>query len=171
MKKDTEGPEALNFTDFGNIHGGRALQDLDEFCRVSFRHEDRTFTSQAWNRLFRIQNPVIHEYVLEFLSTIHFKDHVVKLDVVDTVVFQPGCLEKSKIVGAHIVKRIARSLGLMSNVSLRVVTMGQDTSLLDVVKLVELVIISYNGLGQGEIVDDKLDDSEDEVDAAEARRA
>ncbi|GJV75245.1 hypothetical protein Tco_1506829 [Tanacetum coccineum] len=48
-------------------------------------------------------------------------------------------------MGAHIIKRIAVSLGLMSNV--------------------------YNGLGQGEIVEDKLVDSEDEVDAAKARRA
>ncbi|GKA79445.1 hypothetical protein Tco_0786041 [Tanacetum coccineum] len=136
MKRDIEGPEALDFVDFGNIHGGRALQDLDEF----------------------------------------YHDHVVELDVVDMVVFQLGgakrrCPEKSKIVGAYIIKRITMSLGLMSNVSLRVVTIGQDTSLLDVVKLVELGIISYNGLGQGEIVEDKLVDSEDEVDAAKARRA
>ncbi|GJV75244.1 hypothetical protein Tco_1506828 [Tanacetum coccineum] len=65
MKKDIEGLEALDFADF------------------------------AWNRLFRIQKPVIHEYVLEFLSTIHFKDHVVELDVVDMVVFQLGGAKRS----------------------------------------------------------------------------
>ncbi|GJU83973.1 hypothetical protein Tco_1291519 [Tanacetum coccineum] len=85
MKKEIEVPKALNFSDFGNIHCGRTLQELNEFRRISFRHEDKSFSSQAWNRLFRIQEPVICEYVLEFLSTISFKDHVVELDVNDTI--------------------------------------------------------------------------------------
>ncbi|GJU00440.1 hypothetical protein Tco_1110778 [Tanacetum coccineum] len=84
MKKEIEGPETLNFIDYDNIHNERALQELDKFYRVSFRHEDMNFSSQAWNRLFKIQEPVISEYVLEFLSIISFKDHVVELDVNDT---------------------------------------------------------------------------------------
>ncbi|GJT26599.1 hypothetical protein Tco_0906874 [Tanacetum coccineum] len=35
----------------------------------------------------------------------------------------------------------------------------------------ELGIVSFNSLGQAEIVNDKLDDSDEEADAAEARRA
>ncbi|GJX55644.1 hypothetical protein Tco_0285541 [Tanacetum coccineum] len=51
------------------------------------------------------------------------------------------------------------------------VTLGQDTTLLNVDKLVELGICRFNGLGQGELVDDKLNDSVDEVAVAKARRA
>ncbi|GJW28122.1 hypothetical protein Tco_0044997 [Tanacetum coccineum] len=100
---------------------------------VIMRHEDRTYTSQAWNVLFRIQELVIREYVLEFLSSFKFRDHVTELDIVDTM----GAKKKSMIVGAHLIGRIAR----------------------------------YNGLGLGELFDDMLDKSKDEVAVAEARRA
>ncbi|GKD03595.1 hypothetical protein Tco_1178569, partial [Tanacetum coccineum] len=67
-KKEIEKPKSLSFVDYGNIRNGRALQELDEFCR----------------------EPMIHEYVLEFLSTVSFRDHVMDLDVNDTIVFQLG---------------------------------------------------------------------------------
>nr|GEW30871.1 hypothetical protein [Tanacetum cinerariifolium] len=70
-----------------------------------------------------------------------------------------GVQIKSKIVGAHLIRRIARHLGLMSPVTLRVVTRGQETQLLDVAKLGELGIVRFNGLRQAEIVDNKLDDT------------
>ncbi|GJR80491.1 transcription factor MYB44-like protein [Tanacetum coccineum] len=50
LTKETEGPEALDFVDFGTMHKRLALQNLDQFCHVSIMHEDMTFTSQAWNR-------------------------------------------------------------------------------------------------------------------------
>nr|GEX01310.1 reverse transcriptase domain-containing protein [Tanacetum cinerariifolium] len=34
INKEIDGPEVLNFVIFGNIHGGRALQELDEFYRT-----------------------------------------------------------------------------------------------------------------------------------------
>nr|GEY16154.1 reverse transcriptase domain-containing protein [Tanacetum cinerariifolium] len=34
INKEIDGPEVLNFVNFGNIHGGRALQELDEFYRT-----------------------------------------------------------------------------------------------------------------------------------------
>ncbi|GJX40902.1 hypothetical protein Tco_0255892 [Tanacetum coccineum] len=243
MKKEIKGPEALNFVDYGNIQNGRALQDLDEFCRVSFRHEDRSFSSQTWNMLFRIQEHVIREYVLEFLSIVSFRDHVVDLDVNDILVFQLGgvtkkmamrqfslalrlysakemnnnlfafyhaaCVrnkpnnydpnpyfrdissknhfdssnpfsyttiknlihrlvhrlltlfmpgiysakekKKSKIMGAYLIGRLARHFGLMSTTALKLVTRGQETTLYDVVKLGELGIFRFNGLGHAEI--------------------
>ncbi|GJR10643.1 hypothetical protein Tco_0793295 [Tanacetum coccineum] len=103
MKKEIEVPKALNFSNFGNIHGVRTLHELDEFCRFSFRHEDMSFSSQAWNKLFRIQEPVIREYVLEFLSTISFKDHVVELDVNDHVVSQLGGLLRRMTIREFII--------------------------------------------------------------------
>ncbi|GJY44246.1 hypothetical protein Tco_0432459 [Tanacetum coccineum] len=155
MKKEIDGPEALNFTDIGNIHGGRALQELDEFYR----------------------EPVIREYVLEFFSTISFRDDVVELDVNDRVVFQLGGImrkmtmreyfvkekvtladlfylhsmdggelvdvpwhvakfmcdkakgvqKKSKIIGAHLIRRIARYFGLMSTAALRLRLLMDDS--------------------------------------------
>ncbi|GJU03374.1 hypothetical protein Tco_1113712 [Tanacetum coccineum] len=95
LGKEIKGPEALDFVDFGTMHEGQALQNLDQFCHVSYRNEDRTFTSQAWNRLFRIQEPVIREYVLEFLSSFKFKYHVMEIDIVDTMVFQLGGVMRS----------------------------------------------------------------------------
>ncbi|GJR39110.1 hypothetical protein Tco_1214794, partial [Tanacetum coccineum] len=83
-------PEALDYTEFSTLQEGRALQALEQFYHVSFRHDGRTFTSQAWNRLFRIREQVIREYVMEFLSSFRFRDHVVELNIDDTMVFQLG---------------------------------------------------------------------------------
>ncbi|GKG60654.1 hypothetical protein Tco_0614216, partial [Tanacetum coccineum] len=44
---EIKGLEALDFADFGTMHEGRALHDLDQFCHLSYRHEDRTLTSKA----------------------------------------------------------------------------------------------------------------------------
>ncbi|GJZ22232.1 hypothetical protein Tco_0559271 [Tanacetum coccineum] len=57
-----------------------------------------------------------------------------------------GVQKRTKIVGAHLIRRIVRHLG-------------------------ELGIVRFNVLGYAEIVDDKLDDSNKEVDTAEARMA
>ncbi|GJR84144.1 hypothetical protein Tco_0154929 [Tanacetum coccineum] len=74
-----------------------------------------------------------------------------------------GYKKKSPIVGAHLIGKIARSYGLMTQRSLRSVTLGPETSLLSVAKLVDLGICSYNGLGLGEMVDDLPDDGKNEV--------
>ncbi|GJS96034.1 hypothetical protein Tco_0803002 [Tanacetum coccineum] len=88
--KEIECPEGLNFEEFGAIHEGMALQNLNQFCHVSYEQDDRHFTSQAWNRLFRIKKQVVREYVMEFLSSFTFRNHIEELDVVDTMVFQLG---------------------------------------------------------------------------------
>ncbi|GJZ16105.1 hypothetical protein Tco_0551782 [Tanacetum coccineum] len=82
-----------------------------------------------------------------------------------------GAKTKSMIVGAHLIGRIARSYGLMTNAHLRNVTIGQGTMLLNIIKLVEMGICRYNRLGYGELMDDKLDNSKDEAAVVEARRA
>ncbi|GKA56750.1 retrovirus-related pol polyprotein from transposon TNT 1-94 [Tanacetum coccineum] len=88
--KEIKCPEGLNFEEFSALHEGTALQNLDQFCHVSFEQDDRRFTSQAWNRLFRIKEQVVREYVMEFLSSFTFRDHIEALDEVDTMVFQLG---------------------------------------------------------------------------------
>ncbi|GJZ99053.1 hypothetical protein Tco_0671604, partial [Tanacetum coccineum] len=55
-----------------------------------YEQDDRRFTSQAWNKLFKIKEQVVREYVMEFLSSFTFRDHVEELDVADTRVFQLG---------------------------------------------------------------------------------
>ncbi|GJR20867.1 hypothetical protein Tco_0969394 [Tanacetum coccineum] len=210
QRKDIERPKSLDIEEFAALHEGIALQNLNQFCHVSFRQGDRTFTSQAWNRLFRIQEQVIKEYVMEFLSSFTFRDSIVDLDNVDTMVFQlggekrsmmmrhftvalglytdeeigntlfepfydmdegvsidvlwhiakfftdkaKGYKTKNPIVGPHLIGRIARSFGLMTPGALRGVTLGPETSLPSVAKLVELGICKYNAIGYGEIVDD-----------------
>ncbi|GJX65295.1 hypothetical protein Tco_0299638 [Tanacetum coccineum] len=115
-------------------------------------------------------------------------DHIVELDIVDTVVFQLGELEVVDTMQRK--KSLLRicsfftawmegilsmfpgmSYGLMTSAYFKNVTIGQDTTLLSIVKLVELGICRFNGLGQGELVGDKLNDSGDEAAANEARRA
>ncbi|GJX77607.1 hypothetical protein Tco_0691512 [Tanacetum coccineum] len=179
-KQEIDRPEALNFANFRNVNNGRALRDIDEFCRVSFRHLDRSFTSQAWNMLFRIEEPV-REYVFEFLYTVSFKDHVVELDVNDTLIFQigarlvakkaKGAQKKSRIVGAHLIGMSARYFGWMSGAALGRVTKGQDMELYDIVKLEDLRIIRFNRARLAEMVDEMLEDSGEESDDIEARRA
>ncbi|GKC49160.1 hypothetical protein Tco_1071905, partial [Tanacetum coccineum] len=47
--KEIECHEGLDFEEFGALHEGTALQNLDQFCHVSYEQDDRRFTSQAWN--------------------------------------------------------------------------------------------------------------------------
>ncbi|GJV93371.1 retrotransposon protein, putative, ty1-copia subclass [Tanacetum coccineum] len=81
--KEIECPEGLDFEEFGAFHEGMALQNLNQFSHVSYEQDDRRFTSQAWNRLFRIKEQVVREYVMEFLSSFTFRDHIKELDVAD----------------------------------------------------------------------------------------
>nr|GEU77590.1 hypothetical protein [Tanacetum cinerariifolium] len=75
---------------------------------------------------------------------------------------EKGYKKKSLIVGAYLIGRIPMSFRLMTLRAFRGVTLGLETSLLSVAKLVELGICKYNALGYGEIVDDVLDIVEDE---------
>ncbi|GJT58320.1 hypothetical protein Tco_0993374 [Tanacetum coccineum] len=54
---------------------------------IPMTSDDMRFTSQAWNRLFRIKEQVVREYVMEFLSSFTFRDHIEALDEADTMVF------------------------------------------------------------------------------------
>ncbi|GJW64851.1 hypothetical protein Tco_0116735 [Tanacetum coccineum] len=49
--------------------------------------------------LFRIQEQVVREYVLEFLSSFTFREHIMELANVDTMVFQLGGVIKSRHSG------------------------------------------------------------------------
>ncbi|GJU88393.1 hypothetical protein Tco_1300816 [Tanacetum coccineum] len=168
QKKEIERPEALDIEEFAALHEGISLQNLNQFCHVSFMHADRTFTSQTWNRLFRIQEHSGKEKVtLDDLFLLHSIDGGVSVDVpwhvakffIDKA---KGYKKKSPIVGAHLIGMIARSFGLMTPGALRGFTLGPEISLLNVAKLVDLGICNYNALGHDEMVDDVPEVAEDE---------
>ncbi|GJV12328.1 hypothetical protein Tco_1353869 [Tanacetum coccineum] len=158
----------LDFEEFGALHDGSDLQNLDQFCHVSYEQDDRRFVSQAWNRLFRIKEQVVREYVMEFLSSFTFRDHVEELDEADTMVFQLGGEKRSRHSGKEKVTLddlfllhsmdvgvsvdIASYYGLMTLGSLMNDTLGPETFSISVAKLVDLGICRYNGLGIGEMV-------------------
>ncbi|GKE56665.1 hypothetical protein Tco_1495850, partial [Tanacetum coccineum] len=187
--KEIECPEGLDFEEFGALHEGTALQNLDQFFHVSFEQDDRRFTSQAWNMLFRIKDQVVREYVMEFLSSFTFRDHIKALDEADTMVFQlgrerrrrhsgkekflcdkaKGSKRKNLIVGAHLIGKIASCYSLMTLGSLMNVTLGPETYSMSLAKLVDLGICRYNGLGIGEMVAEILEVAgDDDVGAGQA---
>nr|GEX55071.1 hypothetical protein [Tanacetum cinerariifolium] len=53
-------------------------------------HEYKDYAVTTSTRLFRIQEQVIREYVSEFFSSFTFREHIAKLDNVDTMVIQLG---------------------------------------------------------------------------------
>ncbi|GJU05277.1 zinc finger, CCHC-type containing protein [Tanacetum coccineum] len=65
--KEIECLEGLDFEEFGALHEGISLQNLDQ-----------------------IKEKVVREYVMEFLSSFTFRDHIEALDEADTMVFQLG---------------------------------------------------------------------------------
>ncbi|GJY02965.1 hypothetical protein Tco_0361117 [Tanacetum coccineum] len=143
--------------------------------------DDRTFTSQAWNR-----------------------DNIVDLDNVETMVFQLGREKRSMTMRQFILdlglytpeemgynlfepfyescfrsrhsrkeKVTLDDLFLLHSMDggviwtdelghSRGVTLGRETSLLNVAKLVDLGICKYNALGHGEMVNDVSEVAEDE---------
>ncbi|GJX29446.1 hypothetical protein Tco_0237525, partial [Tanacetum coccineum] len=104
---------------------------------------------------------------LDDLFLLHSMDRGVRVDVPWHVAKfftnkAKGYKKKSLIVGAYLIGRIARSYGLMTLGSLRSVTLGPETPLLNVAKLVDLGICRYNVLGYGELVNDIPNNDEDD---------
>ncbi|GKC20332.1 hypothetical protein Tco_1022482, partial [Tanacetum coccineum] len=145
-KKEIERPETLDIDEFSSLHEGIALQNLNQLCRHSGKEK----------------------VTLDDLFLLHSMDGGARVDVPWHVARfftdkAKGYKKKSPIVGAHLIGRIARSYGLMTPRSLRSVTLGPETSLLSVAKLMDFGICRYNGLGLGELVDDLLDNEGNEA--------
>ncbi|GKA56061.1 hypothetical protein Tco_0755133 [Tanacetum coccineum] len=63
-------------------------QDLAVRLRMVYSKEGQhVFVSHAWRRLFRIRAPLVHDFILEFLSTCRMSDTKMGLDVADTLCF------------------------------------------------------------------------------------
>nr|GEW04100.1 hypothetical protein [Tanacetum cinerariifolium] len=65
-------------------------RDLAVRLRMVYIRGDRqqVFVSHAWKRLFGIRAPLVHEFILEFLSICRMSDTEMGLDVADTLCFQ-----------------------------------------------------------------------------------
>nr|GEU32135.1 hypothetical protein [Tanacetum cinerariifolium] len=67
-------------------------QDLAVRLRMVYTRGNgkHVFVSHAWRRLFGIQAPLDHEFILDFLSTCRMSDTKMGLDVADTICFHLG---------------------------------------------------------------------------------
>nr|GEY57244.1 hypothetical protein [Tanacetum cinerariifolium] len=63
-------------------------QDLPERLRMVYTRDDgqEVHLSHAWKRLFEIRVPLVHEFLLEFISTCRIKDEM-GLDAASTLCF------------------------------------------------------------------------------------
>ncbi|GJX10330.1 hypothetical protein Tco_0200189 [Tanacetum coccineum] len=168
LKKEIKGLEALDYADF-------SIADTLVFQLGGVR---RSMTMRKFILALGLytEEDAREKVTLEDLFLLHNIDEGDRVDVPWTISKfltdkAKGAKKKSMIVGAYLIGRIAKSYGLMAPAYMRVVTLGQETWLLNVAKLVDLDICRYNRLGMGELVDDKLDNSEDEAAAAKAREA
>ncbi|GJZ28031.1 hypothetical protein Tco_0572678 [Tanacetum coccineum] len=94
--------------------------------------EGLNFEEFAWNRLFRIKEQVVREYVMEFLSSFTFRDHIEGLDEADTMVFQHGGEKRSMTdcgCRKDFYKKFYNSLGTMAGVDVNTLTMEQYLAL------------------------------------------
>ena len=79
LNKDIDTPEVLYFEIFKTVSNGRAIKELRKFCRVKHSGKKK-FVCEAWLRLFEIAEPVIPEYVREFLASVYLEEAVLSLD-------------------------------------------------------------------------------------------
>ncbi|GKC17570.1 hypothetical protein Tco_1014352 [Tanacetum coccineum] len=67
------------------------IADFEErLGRIYDREGHSVFTSRSWRRLFEIRGPLVHELILEFLSTFRFGEAVLDLDIAGALQFQLG---------------------------------------------------------------------------------
>ncbi|GJX85351.1 hypothetical protein Tco_0336125 [Tanacetum coccineum] len=64
--KEIEFPRGLDFEEFSALHEGMALQNLNQFCHI--------------------KEQVVWEYVMEFLASFTFRDHIEELDTADIMI-------------------------------------------------------------------------------------
>lgn len=60
------------------------------------------FRSHAWERLFRIEEPLVKVLMLEFFSTVQYRETDLGLDTIDTLVFRLGGVSRRMSMGQFI---------------------------------------------------------------------
>ncbi|GKF79521.1 hypothetical protein Tco_0235089, partial [Tanacetum coccineum] len=86
--RDTHRVQVLDFEDMPEL-----MMDV-LYARMLMAHRDNdrvvVFTSQAWDRIFETRGPLIRELILEFLSTLRFREVLLDLDTPNTIQFLLG---------------------------------------------------------------------------------
>nr|GEX80045.1 hypothetical protein [Tanacetum cinerariifolium] len=114
QRKEIKRPEALDIKEFAALHEGIALQNLNQFCHVSFRHSGK------------------EKVTLDDLFLLHIMDGGVSVDVPwhNAKFFTDkakGSKKKSPIVEAHLIGRIASNLGVFCEEKLKGAQFGAKT--------------------------------------------
>ena len=83
LNKDIDTPEALDFDTFKGVSNRKAIKELRKFCRVSHTAIvagiKKKFVCNSWLKLFEIVEPVIPEYVREFLASYYLDEGITNL--------------------------------------------------------------------------------------------
>ena len=79
MSKMIEVPEALGRDELERVNEGNAFRQLEDLCQIKFKNNNGHFTCRAWMNVFSIHEPVIQEYVWEFLATVDFEEQVTSM--------------------------------------------------------------------------------------------
>ncbi|GJU40881.1 hypothetical protein Tco_1193838 [Tanacetum coccineum] len=76
----------------GLDYSDQDIADFEERMRIEHCDGDGVvvFTSQAWGRVFETRGPLVRELILEFLSTLRFREVLLDLDTPGTIPFQLG---------------------------------------------------------------------------------
>ncbi|GJR14993.1 hypothetical protein Tco_0797645 [Tanacetum coccineum] len=99
----------VHILDFAGLEEKMRQALTDRLRMVHTRVKDQVlFTSDAWRRLFEIQGPLDHEFMLEFFSTCRIDDTKMGLDTADTLCFQyaEGRKRGARLSGGHFVGRV-----------------------------------------------------------------
>ncbi|GKC30089.1 hypothetical protein Tco_1037383 [Tanacetum coccineum] len=93
----------VHVLDFEGLTPGMR-QDLAVRLRMVYTRGEgqQVFVSHAWRRLFGIRAPLVHKFILEFLSTCRMSDTDMGLDVADTLCFQLGGVRR-KMTWRHFI--------------------------------------------------------------------
>ena len=74
--KTIEVPEALDKDALNNISEGDVTAELEKLCDIVFKCPSGSFTCRAWMNIFTINEPVVQEYVWEFLASVDFDEEM-----------------------------------------------------------------------------------------------
>ena len=79
MSKTIEVPQALHKDALKSISKGELTTKLKTLCNTKFNSPNGSFICDAWMTIFSINEPVVQEYVWEFLATVDFDEQVTSM--------------------------------------------------------------------------------------------
>ncbi|GJX63527.1 hypothetical protein Tco_0296427 [Tanacetum coccineum] len=129
------------------LHHGipELMRDVLDARMLMEHRDDRgvvVFTSLAWRRLFDTRGPLVWELILEFLSTLRFREVLLDLDAPDTIQrFAAGRKCGALISGGQYVARLAKHFRILTDERLQGLTViMRELPVIDMAELVRLQI-------------------------------